>query len=1302
MLANRQPIVSVSVEDSDGGAFDDVVVRRTAGPHLYIQAKSSNYGNVIVDGDWLLTSRTPNGRSPLQHFFETYTDLKESGERFSLELWTNRGLDHTNPLLGELHDRKHDKIDTERMLAAGPRSVIGGERDAWAIHLEITIEELSEFLGAVRWRHTDSELVIRGRAGPLMEVAGLHSHEAAVNIGVDVVRGWVSDGLGPQTAPDVMRQITKLGLLLDHRDEASTLEPSDGMSQPASINLQALPPGCRACIESLLLVSRDDARRVASELNRPTARTPGVLAHFADNPPQWLRDANSLTWDAIVEFSAAHELPGSDALRKKAVEQGSLRGPLYRVCEALEAADDDDLEQAHELLAQIPASHPLFGVARARIHDGDRAVVDAVCEAGLHKSEKTDVALLATMILAVAHRRLGEVAQAHAVLKDAIQRFPQRAWFRLQRAALILSSAVDRSGGRIARSDVLRSAVTDALEARDRIREWRGPSGQAVATAVLALSLLNEYEQVCDLATSAPNGEATREEASHPEVVECLAEALLVLDRLEQLDKIDVDVLDASERTHLLALRAHRSGAPNAHRLMRDALEQATDDKTRLRAHHGLALFGELDEAALAQLSTADETYKDVIRAMAHLHREDYATAEHFLRPHHRNSPLHAELLARIQLGCGATEDAIETLTTAADAQGAASLYLAAARLLASEGRLDEAETLALTALGGDPAPNSELGLRLALVDIARQRGYSVRMESLARALFAKFPEAPLAAWSVVHALVGQVQPRLAWDFLVEHGIEPVDEPTARMAITVCNSAGVSEGVADVLLDIAKRFADSSEVAGAALASFLALGDQIVRTESQGTLFSSMLNSYVERFPDSEVLQAFSIESLDDLRQVVQSRSDAQAVELSLLVNRVRNGEAPYGILATVCAKPYSESLLSLAANYLTAISLDQTRREQEKATALTMLDSDIAVDTSVAVTAIRSGLPLDRLVSHFRRVCVADELVFDARATMASTSLFDTEYVGHFHKSGDITVTHVTEEERQQVRDEAVRLVEILEAWYTVPSAGLDSPFAAAVGDDNLTSERLRPWDASIRVAAQRNCALWCDDLALRTLAESAGIPTFGSYALYEAIASEGAPEGVPSFRQIKTQMLRSGIADAPLTWGELSEIAGADGDSDLPAIRFLDRPFSWTTPQSTLEWYVSRIEALATDADHNRLLELIRAACCGRGMAAGPADSEEAIGEVLAQTLNAVRLHAVDASERIPGILEASAYACMQVDPSGGLSVLRQALHVLHNRLGEQFGPNLSAGILRKLFAHATEADRNCLAAVILGTDA
>ena len=40
MLRASDRIASVSFEDPDSGAFDDVVVRHTRGPHLYTQAKS--------------------------------------------------------------------------------------------------------------------------------------------------------------------------------------------------------------------------------------------------------------------------------------------------------------------------------------------------------------------------------------------------------------------------------------------------------------------------------------------------------------------------------------------------------------------------------------------------------------------------------------------------------------------------------------------------------------------------------------------------------------------------------------------------------------------------------------------------------------------------------------------------------------------------------------------------------------------------------------------------------------------------------------------------------------------------------------------------------------------------------------------------------------------------------------------------------------------------------------------------------------------------------------------------------------
>ena len=1307
MLEDPTSISSVCVEDSDGGAFDDVVVRRTLESNLYIQIKSSNYSNEIIDREWL-TSRTPKGKSPLQHFFATYRDRVANGDSFSLELWTNRGFDQQHPLLGKLIDLKHGKIDPGRVLAAGTRSAIGKERDSLAMHLGITASEFAEFLGAVRWKHTDSELELREHAKPLMKLVGLQNDDAAVHLGVSIVRRWVSDGLGPQTPAEVVRQAEALGLLSERRayplatgeaDDAAG--PGEAPVPPDNLALRGLPPGCRTCIESLLLVSPDDAERVVRQLLQPVSQIPGVLAGFAENPPQWLQDADALAWDAIVDFSTVHDLPDSDILRQKAIEMGSLRGPLYRVREAVVVAENGDSGNAMALLERVPEGYPLVSVAQARIRQDADAVINAIRQSGVLDSQDSEVVLFGVIMLAWAHSELGEVAQTLNVLTEGSQRFPERASLYVRRAEARLSEAAKSVDGSAEQTNLLRAVVADALEARARFREWGGPSGWPVEIAARALGQLNDYESVCRLATTVPEGEATRAEARHPAVIERLAEALLVLGRRDELDALDVGLLDPPERAHVLALRAHSRGEPDALELMRQALELATDDQMRLRAHHGLALFGELDEQSLDAISSADEAYKDLIRAMAHLHRDDYLTAASLLRRHASESLFHTEMLARVQHHSGATNDAIETLKTAAETRGAVSFYLDAAHLLIEQDRLPEAETLALTALSGDVSRSVESGLRVVLVDIASRLRDWVRMESSARALFARFPEVPIAPWAIVQALVGQVRPQEAWDFLVEHDLSPIDEQTAGLTIQVCFLADANQGAAERLLDIATRFSELPEIAGASLAALMVIGGQITLTDAQSSLLIKMVDSYVERFPESQVLRAFKMESLDDLREATASLTRSQAAQLAEIVNQVRNGHLPYGFLATMRASPYAELLLSLAAGYLTAITTDDAKRESERRAARAAIGGDVAVDTSVAVFGIRSGLLVDGLTSQFRQVLVADELVYDSRAAVVSASQTTVGYVGHFPAAGDVIVTEITDEQRQQMQDDAARLAELMQGWQSVRSARIESPFQLEEESPEFDEDRLRPWDASLRVAAARQVALWCDDVALRSLAEDAGIPTFGSYALYEVLAAEDGMEGLPPANEIKEQLLPSGIADVPLTWDELSEFAGADPGSDLAAIRFLDRPSSWAHPQLVLEWYTSRVERLVSDPDHNRLLQLVRAACCGRGMAVEHADREEAMGDVLAKTINTVRLSADDPAQLVPGVVEASEYASREVDPSDKLDVLRKALTILHNRLVTQVGPALASASLRALFAQTAEAHRNAVATVILGVD-
>ena len=710
MLHGPERILTVSVEDAAGGAFDDIVVRRTVGRDLYIQSKSSNYADVIIDGEWLLTPVTAGGRSPLERFCGTYTDLVAAGRKFSLELWTNRGFDHDHPLLGDLLDRRYDRIATDQVIAAGKRSRAGKERDRWMEHLGIDIEKLAAFLNAVRWKHAESELDIRDQAKPWMKLAGLRNDRNALAIGLDIVREWILLGQGPQNAEDVGRQAVKMGLVRERLDESSRADDSI---------LEGLPPACRVHIQRLREVDPETADRVALLLSQPSSRTPGVLAHLADEPPEWLQHAHSLAWEAIAGLVRAHELSGYEPLLLEAIARESSRSDLYQVREAVSAALEGDRERASSLLAQVSEGYLLLDIARARIDDDADAAIAAVRASAAHEASDQGVALEGVSALVWAHCQMDQIEMAISVLRDASGRFPDVTSLLLNRAHLELQLARRLSVEGRDHHGLLASAAEQAIEARDRYRRWQGPSAHAVAIAAESMLLLDQAQRARDLATVEPQGEATPEEASDASVVKCLANALLDLGRHEELDDLDLDLLDESEGALIRAMQARASGDTDAVMLMREAIVQAEDDRTRLMALHGLALFGEVDEPALTQVSTARAADAALIRAVASYYRDDDAAAVRLLSPHRSKSPVHAEYLARAQHRSGATADAIETLREAAETRGAAFLYGTAVELLMEQDNLDDAEALALAALAGSVPESVESRLRHWLVEIA-------------------------------------------------------------------------------------------------------------------------------------------------------------------------------------------------------------------------------------------------------------------------------------------------------------------------------------------------------------------------------------------------------------------------------------------------------------------------------------------------------------------------------------------------------------------------------------------------------
>ncbi len=214
-LLTDPDILSVSVEDADGGAFDDVVVRMRAGsavPHQYLQVKSSNYNNRIVDEDWLLRATTATGKSPLQHFHTTWARLRATGEPFQLTLLSNRNFSDTDALL-TLIDRTTDTIPTAALTGASPSSKVGKALKQWASHLGVGVDVLIDFLGSVTFQHGENIQSWAGRCRPMMRNAGLRDDPDAVIVLRSMIRGWVTSGAGPQTRDDVRRQVAESNLL---------------------------------------------------------------------------------------------------------------------------------------------------------------------------------------------------------------------------------------------------------------------------------------------------------------------------------------------------------------------------------------------------------------------------------------------------------------------------------------------------------------------------------------------------------------------------------------------------------------------------------------------------------------------------------------------------------------------------------------------------------------------------------------------------------------------------------------------------------------------------------------------------------------------------------------------------------------------------------------------------------------------------------------------------------------------------------------------------------------------------------
>ena len=173
-------------------------------------------------------------------------------------------------------------------------------------------------------------------------------------------------------------------------------------------------------------------------------------------------------------FIDAHDLGSSDSTRRQAIEAGSPRSDLYLIYRAETLAEEGNREDAEDLLTQVRSDYPLLPAVQALIAGDPSEAVGAITTAGLHVADDQDVAGYSTARLATAYMRLDRYDLATDVLRDANERFPDRAWLLLHQANTALGMVDLVALGSSHNHDLLSEVTEVALRSRDLFRTWEG------------------------------------------------------------------------------------------------------------------------------------------------------------------------------------------------------------------------------------------------------------------------------------------------------------------------------------------------------------------------------------------------------------------------------------------------------------------------------------------------------------------------------------------------------------------------------------------------------------------------------------------------------------------------------------------------------------------------------------------------------------------------------------------------------------------------------------------------------------
>lgn len=223
LLRAREHVTRVRVEDRDAGSVDDVTVHHDPASgqadefyHYFFQVKYHETIEDAYSSSKFLERRTVNGRSLLQKFYDSWSELNSEhpGRPIRLHLVTNWSWTDSADKLGGCISNQ-DGLLREEFFTSSSRSDIGKIREEWRSHVKADETSFDAFarclhfyLGEGLFRQLQERVMER------MELVGLKHAPNDLAVAVDIIRVWIRGKQGDITLPVLEEILRKRDLYL--------------------------------------------------------------------------------------------------------------------------------------------------------------------------------------------------------------------------------------------------------------------------------------------------------------------------------------------------------------------------------------------------------------------------------------------------------------------------------------------------------------------------------------------------------------------------------------------------------------------------------------------------------------------------------------------------------------------------------------------------------------------------------------------------------------------------------------------------------------------------------------------------------------------------------------------------------------------------------------------------------------------------------------------------------------------------------------------------------------------------------